>query len=82
MPTVHAFDGFRVFVPANDHRPAHVHVAKAGDEAIFFLNCPDGPVALRENYGMSRAQIGSVERALNPIVGSLCEKWESIHGQP
>jgi hypothetical protein len=67
---VHAFDGFRIFIPANDHRPAHVHVAKAGDEAIFFLNCPSGPVSLRENYGMSRAQIGAIERELSPIVSA------------
>jgi hypothetical protein len=59
-----------------------VHVAKAGNEAVFFLNCPDGPVALRENYGFKRAEIGAIERELDPIAGALCAQWENIHGQP
>jgi hypothetical protein len=82
MPTVHEFDGFRVFIPTNDHRPAHVHVAKAGNEAVFVLNCPDGPVSLRENYGFKASQLNAIERELNPTTNALCAKWESIHGQP
>ena len=82
MPTVYAFDGCRVFIPSNDHRPAHVHVVKAGDEAVFTLNCPGGPVSLRENYGFTAAQLGAIERELSPIVNALCARWEQIHGQP
>jgi hypothetical protein len=82
MPTVHAFDGFRVFIPTNDHRPAHVHVAKAGNEAVFCLNCPNGPVGLRENLGMSLKQLNAIERELNRMVAALCAEWESIHGEP
>ncbi|MGE4098561.1 MAG: DUF4160 domain-containing protein [Hyphomonadaceae bacterium] len=55
-----------MFIPANDHRPAHVHVVKAGNEAVFFLNCPDGPASLRENYGLKAAQLNAIERVLNP----------------
>ena len=82
MPTVHKFDGHRVFIPTNDHRPAHVHVVKAGNEAILFLNCPDGPVALRENYGFKSAEIGAIENEVNPIVRALCAQWELLHGEP
>lgn len=82
MPTVHSFDGHRVFIPTNDHRPAHVHVVKSGSEAIFILNCPGGPVALRENYGFKQGQVSGIERELNPIVGRLCADWEQIHGEP
>jgi hypothetical protein len=82
MPTVHKFDGRRVFIPTNDHRPAHVHVVKAGNEAIFVLNCPDGPLAVRETYGFKSAEIGAIENELNPIVRTLCVRWELIHGQP
>jgi Domain of unknown function (DUF4160) len=82
MPTVHEFDGYRAFIPTNDHRPAHVHVAKAGNEAIFVLNCPDGPVSLRENYGFKRAHIKAIARELDAHVGVLCTQWELIHGQP
>jgi hypothetical protein len=28
MPTVHRFDGLRVVIYPNDHRPAHVHVKR------------------------------------------------------
>jgi hypothetical protein len=31
-----------------DHRPAHVHVIGKGGEAVFNLNCPDRPSALRD----------------------------------
>ena len=79
---MHEFDGYRTFIPTNDHRPAHVHVAKAGNEAIFFLNCPSYPVVLRENFGFKRAHIAVIERELNSMAGALCARWEAIHGQP
>lgn len=47
MPTVHRFDGLRVVIYPNDHRPAHVHVMGNGCEAVFRLNAPDGPPELR-----------------------------------
>lgn len=82
MPTVHVFNRYRVFIPTNDHRPAHVHVAKAGNEAVFILHCPQGPVALRENYGFKPGEISAIERELNTIVEVLCPEWEIIHGEP
>ncbi len=53
MVTVLRVNGFRVVIYPNDHRPAHVHVISAEHEAVFNLNCPDGPPSLRENYGFS-----------------------------
>ncbi|MGO9259223.1 MAG: DUF4160 domain-containing protein [Bryobacteraceae bacterium] len=44
MPTVLRFDGLRVVIYPNDHRPAHVHMIGRGHEAVFDLNCPAGPV--------------------------------------
>src|SRR6266436_5006272 len=49
MPTVLRLNGLRLIVYPNDHRPAHVHVIGRGCEAVFDLNCPAGPVELREN---------------------------------
>lgn len=49
MPTVVRFDGLRVVIYPNDHRPAHVHGTGQGGEAVFILNCPIGPVDLRES---------------------------------
>lgn len=80
MPTVLRFGGFRVAVYPNDHRPAHVHVMGQGHEAVFELNCPDGPIELRENYGFSRRELTQIAKALLASMGSLCNAWESMHG--
>lgn len=80
MPTVLRFGGFRVVVYPNDHRPAHVHVIGRGCEAVFCLNCPFGPVEVRENYRFSRAEIKRVERSLMANLKELCQGWERIHG--
>ena len=80
MATVHRFDGHRVFIYVNDHRPEHVHVAKAEKQAAFELNCPDGPVTVRDNFGFTGAQIKRIERELNSVLAHLCNEWERIHG--
>jgi uncharacterized protein DUF4160 len=73
------FDGFSVIVYPNDHVPAHVHVLGGGNEAVFNLNCPGGPVALRENYGFSRRAIMRIRRVLDEAVAKLCWQWSKIH---
>jgi hypothetical protein len=80
MPTVLRFDGLRVVIYPNDHRPAHVHVIGRGCEAVFNLNCPAGPVELRENYRFSKRQISKIETELTDRVDELCRAWEEIHG--
>ncbi len=81
MPTVLRFDGLRVVIYPNDHRPAHVHVIGRGCEAVFNLHCPTGPPELRENYGFSRREITHIERVLTGNVKALCGAWENIHGR-
>ncbi len=80
MPPVLRFDGLRVVIYPNDHRPAHVHVIGRGCEAVFNLNCPAGPAELRENYGFSRREIPQIQNVLSEHVEELCAAWESIHG--
>jgi Domain of unknown function (DUF4160) len=80
VPTVLRLGGLRVAIVPNDHRPAHVHVIGPDHEAVFNLNCPAGPVELRENYGFSGSEIGRIKHALNPNVEMLCRAWEEIHG--
>jgi hypothetical protein len=80
MPTVLRFKGLRVVVYPNDHRPAHVHVIGRGCEAVFNLNCPAGPVELRENYGFSPREVTKISRALTDHRPELCAAWENIHG--
>lgn len=81
MPTVLRFDGFTVVVYPADHIPAHVHVIAAGKEAVFNLNCPNGPVKLRENYGFSRRDIARIRGHLDSAVTYLCREWRRIHGE-
>ena len=80
MPTVLRFGGLRVVVYPNDHRPSHVHVIGNGCEAVFELNCPFGPVTLRENYGFSKVNLRRIRTALHNRVVALCGAWEGIHG--
>ena len=80
MPTVLRIGGLRVVVYPNDHRPPHVHVIGAGTEAIFVLNCPDGPPSLRGSYGFSTAELNRIVEALASALAALCAQWEAIHG--
>jgi hypothetical protein len=43
---------------------AHVHVVGGGCEAVFQLNCPDGPLELRENYGFATRKLSKIKEAL------------------
>jgi hypothetical protein len=81
VPTVLGWLGFRVVIYPNDHRPAHIHVIGSGCEAVFQLNCPKGPVTLREDYGFSRRDITRIKAMLATEVSGLCRDWERIHGQ-
>jgi len=80
MPTVLRFGGLRVSIYPNDHRPAHVHVIGPDAEAVFNLNCPAGPVRIRENYGFSISRLTKIERMLQKHLEVLCRAWETIHG--
>lgn len=80
MPTALRFKGLRVVIYPNDHRPAHIHVIGPDREAVFNLNCPGGPVELRENYRFSRHEISRIETELNNRIKILCPAWEEIHG--
>jgi hypothetical protein len=81
MPTVLRFDGKRVVVYPNDHRPAHVHVIGAGGEVVFDLNCPNGPPMLREVYGFDRREVSRIKDAVAARLATLCEAWRMIHGR-
>lgn len=81
MPTLLRFDGMRVVLYPNDHRPAHVHVLGAGGEAVFALNCPDGPPTLRESYRLGRAEVGRIGAVLADNLAVLCAAWSRMHGR-
>jgi len=80
MPTILRMGGLRVAVYPNDHPPPHVHVIGAGCEAVFLLNCPGGPLVLRENLGFKGPEIGRMMVDVLPEISRLCAAWEGIHG--
>ena len=80
MPTVFRFDELRVVIYPNDHRPSHVHVIGRGHEAVFILNCPEGPAELRENYGFAIRKLKRIVMVLMEELDELCGAWEGIHG--
>lgn len=79
MPTVLRLNSLRVVIYPNDHRPAHVHVMGPGGEAVFILNCPDGPPTLRGAYGFSLQEVGRIKNDLAGHLTALCEKWSDLH---
>ena len=81
VPTVLRLLGFRAVIYPNDHSPAHVHVIGHGCEAVFHLNCPKGPVTLRENYWFSRRDIARIKALLGVRVAQLCRDWKKIHAE-
>jgi hypothetical protein len=80
VPTVLGFEGLRIMIYPNDHRPAHVYVIGRGCEAVLNLNCTAGPVGLRENYGFWRREIRRIVVVLVQRLVELCRAGEQIHG--
>ena len=80
MPTVIRLDGLRVVIYPNDHRPAHVHVIGAGKEAVYNLNCPEGPLELRASFGFGRREVNGIGELLGEELAMLCDEWTKIHG--
>ncbi|MEH3117345.1 MAG: DUF4160 domain-containing protein [Methylorubrum populi] len=64
----------------NDHRPAHVHAIGPNGEAVFLLNCPNGPTAIREARGLGLREAQTIVRELDAWAQALCASWETIHG--
>lgn len=80
MATVLRFLSYDVVIYSNDHRPCHVHVMSNEHEAVFDLHCPDGPPALRENYGFRRSVLVVIAAKLGERMSALCTRWSEIHG--
>ena len=80
MPTITRIGSFRVVIYTNDHRPAHVHVMGTGREAVFLLNCPDGPIECRENFGFSQVEANRLTEPLMQCREFLCAAWRRTHG--
>jgi hypothetical protein len=81
MPKIGTIGGWRIVIYPNDHRPAHVHLINQGTaEAVFKLNCPDGPPELRENFGFSGPELTVIRDELMAHLVTHCTAWSVIHG--
>ena len=80
MPVVSRIHGFRIVIYVNDHRPAHVHVMGAQEEAVFILHCPKGPPELRESFGFKIPALRRIQNAIAEALAALCAEWRNVHG--
>jgi hypothetical protein len=81
MPTIFQTHGYRGVIYPADHRPAHVHVKGAGFEVVFNLNCPDGPLELRNVGGkVADSKIIRIAALVEPEIQALCAAWRKQHG--
>jgi hypothetical protein len=80
MPTIDRYQGLRVVIYPNDHRPPHVHVIGRGCEAVFRLNCPSGPLELRNVLHFDDQEITRLAAWLASRIHHACLGWSRIHG--
>lgn len=71
MPDVLNLFGFRVVIYYNDHQPAHVHVVGKGIEAVFELNCPNGPSIVRTQHRFPRKDLIRIWGEIDALEGTL-----------
>jgi hypothetical protein len=81
MANVLNVGNLNVHIYPNDHRPAHIHVRGPGYELVLILNCPDGPLELREVKGkVTNSEIRRAARLIEPHLTALCIEWRHKHG--
>jgi hypothetical protein len=72
-------DGLIVVIYPHDHAPPHVHMLGPDGEIIYELNCPTGPVSIREVRGYSEREARKLAKRVNELVPFLCSAWKGIH---
>jgi hypothetical protein len=54
-------------------------VIGGGGEAVFVLNCIEGPPELRENFNFKKPELIRIEDELAKVLIFLCAKWSELH---
>jgi Domain of unknown function (DUF4160) len=72
MPEIFEKDGFTFFFYSNEHLPIHVHVRKAGGEAIFIV---EGSIELRESQGLNVRDLGKAQVLAEENKELIIKKW-------
>jgi len=57
-----------------------VHAISSDAEAVFDLNCPEGPPVLRNAFRFQTRELVRIAVAPATSLGKLCEEWDRIHG--
>jgi len=72
MPVILRLKGYKFwFYQADLDEPPHVHVAKEGWEAKFWVN----PVALARSHGFRAHELNEIERILSAYQRDILEVW-------
>ena len=79
MPKVFEQDGYSFFFYSNDNPPIHVHVRRAGGEAVFVVE-PD--VELRESVGLNVRELSRAEDLIHDHLELIKQKWAEQLGRP
>ncbi len=77
MPAILRIDGYRFFFWSDEARePPHIHVAKAGNYAKFWLR----PVALADSIGYNSRELTRLRRLVETHAALFEEKWHEYFG--
>lgn len=77
MPTVLRVGPYRFFFYASDRdEPRHVHVEREDSVAKFWLD----PVRLQSSGGLSRVEIGRIEKLVTKQRTKLMKAWDEYFG--
>ena len=81
MPTVLRHEGFEVLIYTRDeHPPAHVHVWKAGSEAVIHLGDESTAPSIQ---GINRMAKRDARRAIRIVEDNqelFLARWRELHG--
>jgi hypothetical protein len=75
MPTVLRVKGYQFYFYAQDaNEPSHIHVAKAGDDAKFWLS----PARLAVNHGFRPHDLREIAGIIEENETLILEKWNEF----
>ena len=77
MPLIFETDGFKFAFYSNDHVPIHIHVRKAGAEAIFNI---EDEISLRESHGFKIKDLTRAQELAEKNRELILVKWHEYIG--
>ncbi len=74
MPTIHYEQGFRFsFYSSDRQEPPHVHVAKGGHKAKWWIS----PIGEAVNLGFNRRDQSTIRRIIEANQGKMLVAWRA-----